>query len=434
MKDCLKSIAKGLGMFLVLILLFFLLLIFSYGLPNGRIRKNLAESVSTITNEGGFYYKPFFGLNSVLSDSYALDNYTDSLILSTAFDKAENQGVNILNRVVSNYRYENQEDKGPVVSLEESVDENNTTNSTYTRYWFGIEAFIRPLLLFFKYQTVRYINVILLLLLVTLTCTIISKKLGTKYMFAFITSIILMGLIIIPMSLQYMPVMTIMLLSVISLLLLSDKEKFDKMVPYIFMIIGSVTAFMDLLTYPLVTLGIPLIILFLIKEKKGEVTIKQSILLIIKLSIIWALAYGGTYFIKWVIASIILGQNIIIQSMNQFLMRADINSAEKFNKFEVIKKNFELYFNKYVLGLLTIYVIIWAILMIKHRNKNIKIAQLLPFILISVLPYMWYIALTNHSGIHYWMTYRIQAVSLFAWLAISLKMLDFEEDKKIENK
>ena len=432
MKEILKNIAKGIGLFFILILLYCLLLTFSYGLPNNKIRKNLIASVSTITDEGGFYFRPFFGENNTLSESYTLDNYTDSIILAIAFDKGENQGINILDRVVSNYKYENKEDKGPVVSLQESIDENNTTNSTYIRYWFGIEAFIRPLLLVCTYQMIRYMNVIFLIMLLTIACTLISKKLNTKYMFAFIMSLLLMGLLIIPMSLQYMPVMTIMLLTVITLLLLSKSEKFDKILPFIFLIAGSTTAFMDLLTYPLVTLGIPLVITFLIKQKKEEINVKNSILLIIKLSVIWALAYGGTYFLKWVIASIILKQNIIVESMNQFLMRADINSTEKFDKLKVIKLNFGVYFNKFVLILLAIYFIVWIILMFKHRNKNVKIKQILPFLIISILPYMWYIALTNHSGIHYWMTYRIQAITMFSLICASLKMLDFEE--KVEGK
>jgi hypothetical protein len=117
-------------------------------------------------------------------------------------------------------------------------------------------------------------------------------------------------------------------------------------------------------------------------------------------------------------------------------MRADINSTEKFDKLKVIKSNFGLYFNKFVLILLVIYFIVWIILMFKHRNKNVKITQILPFLIVSILPYMWYIALTNHSGIHYWMTYKIQVITMFSIICASLKMLDFEEkiEKKVEVK
>ena len=108
-----KKILKGIAIFFAMIALFCLLLTLSYALPNTRIRKNLAESVETIKSEGGFYYKPFFGTQNVLSDSYTLDDYTDSLILGIALDKGENQGKNIFDRALENYKYQDDE-KGPI--------------------------------------------------------------------------------------------------------------------------------------------------------------------------------------------------------------------------------------------------------------------------------------------------------------------------------
>ena len=81
------------------------------------------------------------------------------------------------------------------------------------------------------------------------------------------------------------------------------------------MFIGGLTAFFDLLTAPLVTYGIPMIVLILLRSKMNKYTLKQDIFQYIKLSIMWIASYSLTYLAKWVIASIILNENIITENI-----------------------------------------------------------------------------------------------------------------------
>lgn len=423
-----KKILKGIAIFFAMIALFCLLLTLSYALPNTRIRKNLAESVETIKSEGGFYYKPFFGTQNVLSDSYTLDDYTDSLILGIALDKGENQGKNIFDRALENYKYQDDE-KDPIESFANAIDDSNEANSNYTRYWFGIETFLRPLLLFFNFQTIRYINMILIFILLMISTILISKKIGLKYAIAFDVMLFFMGITIIPVSLQYIPVMAITLIASIVILCCENNKQFDDFLPYFFIGIGGWTAFMDLLTYPLVTLGIPVVLVLLLKLKHGS-TFKELIITIIKLSVIWGMSYGATYLIKWIITSIVMGQNVVIEAINQFLYRADVGGTTKISKIEVIAKNFKIYFNKFVLGLLILYLIFWIIGIKKYKKENIKAKEIMPLILWALIPYGWYLVLSNHSDIHCWMTYRIQAITLFALLSASLYVIDTDKIKE----
>ena len=48
------------------------------------------------------------------------------------------------------------------------------------------------------------------------------------------------------------------------------KKDTNKNVGVVFFIVGSVTSFMDLLTEPLITLGLPLIIYILLMQKQAE--------------------------------------------------------------------------------------------------------------------------------------------------------------------
>lgn len=51
------------------------------------------------------------------------------------------------------------------------------------------------------------------------------------------------------------------------------------------------------------------------------------------------------------------------------------------------------------------------------------------FLLIAIIPFVWYMVLANHSYVHYWFTYRELAIFIFAILVWLSKNL--EECKKI---
>lgn len=78
-----------------------------------------------------------------------------------------------------------------------------------------------------------------------------------------------------------------------------------------------------MLTAPLLTLGIPLIIEVLLRSREESLSIKKAFLEIIKLSILWAIAYGTIFFAKWVIASLIMQKDLITVAINQILFRTN---------------------------------------------------------------------------------------------------------------
>ncbi len=85
---------------------------------------------------------------------------------------------------------------------------------------------------------------------------------------AFLFSMLAVCFFIVPSSLQYTGVFALTLLSVILVNLLYKMNK-ENLYSYLFFIMGGCTTFFDLLTSPLITLGIPLIIVVLLKNKKG---------------------------------------------------------------------------------------------------------------------------------------------------------------------
>ena len=419
MNTKIKFISKGILLFLAMIFSFLLILVVSYMFSNENIRKNAASAIEIFDKEGD-HYSPFYPIESKLNYANITDNFTDAIILTVVINK--NEENNILNKSLSNYYF--MENTNPRESFKSVLNDENKPSKPYVRYWFGSVAFTRVLLKIFTYEEIRYINFIIIFMLFLISTHLIYKKLDIRYALIFAFSIVFMGIIAIPMSIQYTPVFIITLISSIIILKLYENEKFDKYIYYLFILIGGITAYFDLLTFPLITLGIPLIIAFLLKNQNNEQSLKNNIFFILKICIIWSLSYFGTYFAKWVIASIFLGNNEVKFAFEHFLKRANMEDENKFNRLETISKNFELYFNKftiiYIIGVLIYYL---KNIIKKNINKKFEYQKIIPLIIIAIFPYIWYSFLTNHSFMHSWMTYRIQSITLFSITAILIGTL-----------
>ena len=423
MKQKIKELVKLCMLFIIMIMIFLLLMILSYLLPKDKIKDNASYAVNDFNKEG-VWYIPLLGIDSDLSHPMLLDNYTDTLIMDIAAIDANSDEDNILKKAVLNQKYRDGEN--PVKSYEEIFTEGKKPNGEYTRYWFGSIVILKLLLTFESYATIRYINMIFMLILLVVVILLIEKKLGTINAIAYAITFILCGIVIIPMSLQFSPVFIITLMASLSILLLSSKKSFEKMLPYAFLIIGCLTAFCDLLTCPLLTFGIPIILLMLLRNKYNNYTFKKNLLLYFKLAVIWIISYALTYLAKWIIASIILNENVITSAWKQFMFRTD--ASNEYNKLSTIKKNFQFYFNRIVLNLLVIFIIINFIIIIKKKYyKNTNYKNIIFFVIVGLAPYVWYIVLSNHSAIHYWMTYRIQAITMLSILSIIFSFYDKKE-------
>lgn len=140
------------------------------------------------------------------------------------------------------------------------------------------------------------------------------------------------------------------------------KKDVDKNIGINFLVIGSVTAFMDLLTEPLVTLGIPLAVYFLLTEKKNKM-IKENIITFIKLCVCWAIGYGSTWATKWIITSIICNRSMIQNAIIQAKYRTENQSI---SYVKVLERN--LSFLSYFIPFISIAIAgTYTIIRLSHR-------------------------------------------------------------------
>lgn len=414
-------------LFISMIVIFCLGMIISYVLPNNRIQAHISEDENVLLRESG---NLFFG---EYIESAKLDDYTDLVIMNIAMNKGKTENESVFVRAFENSLYS--EDKMTQYDIMEKTlnDKDLYNNQEYARYWHGIQTVVRPLLLFLNYEEIRYLFMLIMFILFIIAILMIYKNLSVWHALSFAFSMLAINFFIIPMSLQYTSVFAIMLVTVILVNYIYQKKK-EKLLPYLFFIVGGCTTFMDLLTAPLVTLGIPLIIVTLLRNKEKS-NIKDTIIQIIKFSILWTISYGVVFVAKWIIASIVLKQNIIIQAINQIIFRTNGSEEYPATPIGAILKNLKVLYNTVFLASGIIIGIIWFINLIKRRNiKGIKGS--IPLLLISIYPYVWYAVIAGHSTIHAFFTYRIQVITIFGFLCAMLECtsLSKEKCKRIDSK
>ena len=421
MKNILKKICNFGLLYIAIAIVFLALMFFSYMLPDYNIRGHAEESVERLKTEG-LGYAPFFGQVGA-----TLDTHTDALMLNIALNKGTSENQSVFERAVEN----SYNDEGATIidALDNSVHSDKLNNQEYSRYWHGIQVVLRPLLMFFNYSEIRYILMIIMLALLGIVFAMIGKQLGYRYVIVFAITIAFIYAMLIPMSLQYSCMFTITLLGIIAVCL-TYRIKKEKYIPYVFFIIGAISTYFDLLTYPLVTLGIPLAITLLFENKK-ETKLLNLIIKAIELGALWGVGYCLLFFTKWVFASIILHKNAIAIALDTLLFRVNGNEQYPVTRVEVLKNNFNTFFVPIAKYTMIIITGIWAILMIFFRKKISEIKVALPLLCIAILPYLWYIIFAGHSSIHSWFTYRIQAVTVFAILSAMCVTLK-EPNNKID--
>lgn len=421
MKNIVKNILKYLSILIAMIILFTISMTLAFKIPNDNIRGHIAESFEELT------------LKSCLGTEGArLDNFTDQLIFCIAANRGMEENETAVERAMKDSYYMNSEED-ITGSLKVVTTQNIYNNTQYSRYWHGIQIIIRPLLLFFNYAEIKYIFMIITVVLLGIVCSMIGKELGTKHVVSFSIAIALMSVLIIPMSIQYTPIFIITLLSIISIIQVYKIGK-EKILPAIFMIIGALSTFFDLLTFPVITFGIPAIIAILLENRKNEnISIKQYIIFLFKIGILWCIGYVFVFFAKWVIASIVMNENIIKNALDTILFRMEGNETYPVDRKIMLANNFNIYFTDIAKVLMSVIIVISIIMILIYRTDYKKCKYCIPLILISIIPYLWYIVFAGHSSIHSFFTHKIQAVTAFGILSMLFEMIDKSKIKKLKN-
>ena len=213
------------------------------------------------------------------------------------------------------------------------------------------------------------------------------------------------------LSLTYVPVWAI---SMVASTIIVKKEKLNCLS---FFIIGALTSFFDLLTTPILTLGIPLLVQLIVS--KDKMSFKKMLLICIN----WIAGYGLLWLSKWVISDLLYGNNIIMDAIKTIGERTGDNwNDEKIVFYKVLTNNIgKIKFETVFILFMTIASLI---IKIKDRDKvSISKSEILKYLFIAVIPLLWYFVTQNHSYIHARYTYRNMFITLFSLSVLDYKIL-----------
>lgn len=346
-----------------------------------------------------------------------LDNCTDAtMILNAIFSGTGN----VVDDAMKIYRTEYY-DRTPVGSLTDFANDvaAKTYNVSYPRYWHGYLVFIKPLLLLFDIADIRIWNMFLFYGLLIYIILLMQKKGLGNYIFPFGVSVLLLNPVAVPLSFQFSTVSYIMLFAVWTVLN-KDDWKIENMF-FFFMFLGIVTAYFDFLTFPLVGLYFPMIFL-LLKENSW----KNAMTIVILCSVAWMIGYAGMWSGKWLVGSILTGENFFADAFDRAGEYANMEYGDgKVNFLQVIWKNIQVLV-KWPIVISGMGIVLWQgkNLLKAKKEHSLTVKWIFPFLLVAFAPIVWYIAAGTHSYIHYWFTYRELCVSIFAVLTGLWKVMD----------
>jgi len=383
----------------------------TYLIPQSKMKDNVWES-SLILHKEGLGAHIWQNVEETM-----MDVYTDGLLINVSYTETKDGIRDILLGTRAEV-----DGKNPMESLYEviALSNDNYTVKNYGRYWHGYQIILRPLLCFFTYSDIRQINMILQLALVFALLFILAQSKDRIFILPFWGMYMFLCPVSLFSSLQYSPCFYIMMLALLVIYVFGEKLN-DTGKNYLFLLSGILTAFFDLLTYPVVTLAVPLIACLGSGYKQlvnDRISVWKSVLLP---TFSWGVGYLGMWSAKWLIATVLTEENIIYDAFGQIKYRSGYFS-DKHSYWTTLHLNLRVC-NMKVFLIVVICVGI-GITIVRMKNHIGMEQRLLPcmgmIFAVSAYPFVWYLFTKDHSCNHSYFTWRELAVSVFGIFMIGV--------------
>ncbi len=415
-----KCIMSYIGM----VVLFTLLMIGVTSIPKAATRENVVSSTKLLEEEG--LYKKF--LNFKL---FQMDNFTDCYMLNLI---ASADDRNSIEAAMLNYDYKSANFMNLAYDTENVAkgNLNGLERESYGRYWHGYQVTLKPLLTVMDYSGIRVLNYFVFAALLVTCSVLMWRKVGKGACLLLLASLLLVNFPIVPLSFQFSTCFLIALAGMIAFLKYPNLREKDDNLYCAFFVIGGITAFMDFLTTPQLTLGLPMLVCLLTSrsDKKWKY--------VIAICVVWALGYGLVWASKWLIGYLLTGTNILADAMESAKLRTSdsykgmhmtIGGILTFIWETVVGRHLQIPFFAAIgvtVGLVAVYV-----KSIKSKAAFRNHAYLL---LVALIVPAWFLVMRNHSIQHGWFTWRAGLLTLYSLLLLVYYTVDWRHIVKKQNR
>lgn len=418
--------------FAVLGILVFLLWL-SAGIPREAIRDNILSSAQYLEEQEDEFYRllPEWEQTKV-------DNYADAILWNLMYSvEGRTPGERFKSLILSAFYSDAGNAEYPMLRLLiERIEEDRMADTIYDRYWHGMMLVLRPLFVWLDIRQLRLLALILLLSGMAWLSIGLWKK-GLKGMAA---SLWPAGVLVcFPMAAgcaEYMSTWFIML--AVSLLCLSGcrRERF-----YGFMVLAGVCCgFFDFLTTETLTFVLPAAVWLGVRERRNQLQgFAKELGTLLKAGLAWLLAYFGTMGSKWLLASLLSGQNRAQSALTMLLYRQGGETGAAYTggmpqPIAAVAVNLKLLLGipaqASLEGVLTGAVFLTGavscfVYLYRKKKEGCLLAAL--WYLLALIPLFRFLVLHTHSIQHSFFTYRALFGTLVCVLAATGEIVEWRK-------
>ncbi len=399
-----NGILLSVKVFFIMLVVFFLADVISTAIPNSWVSRNADQSISVLENEGN---------TSFAYSSQKNDGFSENIMYSMAETRSKEK-MNVVAAAMDDTYVSN-------------ADPEKPAEVSYSRFWHGYVVFLKPALIFFDINMIRQLVILTFILLVAAVAYLAARVVSIYAGFAFLIAIAVFNPPVVMVNLEYFSTFAVMLVGSIVLLAALAKDVSFKFIAAIFVAIGGLTIFFDFLTTPIITWGIPLTFYIAHSLKYKKYTPKRFVANVFLLSVAWVAGYALIWLSKWLLASAILGKNVVkdaLETTNYYTSSDGSRSGAATLKY-TLEDMFRLNMDYALLFKPVLYVgaifssVVFILLAYKKKLTLQNITSTLVLIAMIVSPFIWMFFSKSHSFIHHWMTNRDFIIAVFAILILS---------------
>lgn len=381
--------------FAIMLAVFTGLSLFSTFIPREAMTDNIRSSAITLHNEGCYPRK--------LSGYFQQDNYSDAIILNTAYgierhdaltDALASRSYWFPDSAPTDYFY--------------NINVRNAKGETgqYARYWHGYTVLLRPLLTFADYSGLRVINYIVLLALSVIILVLTLRRLPLIYFSALLITLIAADIYLLPLTLHFSSVMYVTFLCIIFIYTIPTVTRSHRAAMCLFLATGAATSFVDLLSAPLLSWGLPVVIYL------GLVKSHRKTSAVIRLLSCWCAGYAAMWISKWVLVSVFVSPYIFRDAFQAAVIRTvddPLVSSQLHLTWQLHKVRYTI-----VAAAAAIFLATALYAMYRSRSLRQTVRQYAYLAVTAAVPAIWYMAMFTHSIRHLFFARRTACVALFA--------------------
>ena len=415
MRSSLKLLGRSALLVAICVAVGFALLLAAFALPTEPMRENALASQDVFAREGSYPMARTLGVDA------KLDNFTDSMMLVQAGYQAPE--TTLLQRTLNVYRPfpHGNRGAGAGVYAESLAAPAPAPQSNYGRYWHGYLAVLKPLLSLFTYEQLRVVNAVWVALLGLIVAALMWRRGLRRYILPFVVTVLLFDPVATAMNMFYTQVYAVTMLACIAILSgwnwLRAREG---RLLLLFTLTGCLTSYLDLLTCPLVSFGIPCALCLCLAATDWKSGLKLALTALI----CWGIGYGGMWAGKWLLSALLGGEDTGLLETLQ-LRSSAMGAPDPLGAVALIVKRLLVQLRVPMLGAALLLALVLAVLFLRRSPlEKLKSLAWLPWAAVCLLPFVWIAFAQNHSYIHRWFVYRLLAICVFGGLCLLARLTE----------